>query len=283
MVRAEGRVVYFLFLVLFSILLFIYTYIRRKDKRIWIIYLFISGFSYIFDYFILIIFNAYQYKPHLTNDIWLDSTLGSIISQGIAIPVVAAFISAFKLRIKWVILFSLLFMGIEELFLAVDIYEHNWWTTGYTGFLLIPAFLVAKYWYTIMITTSQTKVHLITMYLVITTITQSFIYFLVLLFNTHWYTIGWFSHPSRDHIAVNGIVLVLITCLITFVIIYWFNWYSVALLLLIEGAIYTLLIRLNIMHIPVYWNSSYYLMITLVLVLFYRWLYVKWFCEGRVK
>ncbi len=138
---------YFWFFVLSGISLFVFiiAIIKHKEKkRLVQTYFFISGLAYIVDYFTLIIFQGYDYKPNLFKSFWFDSTLGSIVSQGFAIPTAASVIAAFHYPFVIIILTTISFIGIEELFIKFDLYDHHWWRTWITFFTIAYLFLFSK-------------------------------------------------------------------------------------------------------------------------------------------
>ncbi|MDL4843126.1 hypothetical protein [Aquibacillus rhizosphaerae] len=271
--------VWFLFLFIISLAIFIITIKKLSDReRLIQTFLYISGIAYIVDYVVLIVFNSYQYKPGLSESLWFDSTFGSIFSQGILVPTVAMAIAGFHLNFLWIILISVGFMGIEELFLAVDVYEHHWWKTWYTGFLLLIGFYLAKNWYQ-SLQKPSIFTQLVTIYMAICFYVTTLRFFMVMQFSTHYYSVGWFSNPLRDHIAGNALILFIWMIPVTIVVTVWFRWYSVLILLASEWIIDHLLIKYGYMHIAPFWHVYYFVIILLVSVLLFRFIYLQWFIK----
>lgn len=138
----------------FFILLIIHTgmmcyafYKSKNRKRLFVLLLSNIGLAYLFEYMILNIFNAYEYKPKVFKIKKIDNVFGAILSQAIFVPFTAIFITSLQLGWKSKILFSFYFSLIENLFLKLKIYRHNWWRTIYSFFLFPIYFHLSDSWY----------------------------------------------------------------------------------------------------------------------------------------
>ncbi|MCM3668568.1 hypothetical protein M3181_06075 [Mesobacillus maritimus] len=103
--------------------------------------------GYYFEYFVVNLFRGYVYKPAVFKNKQFDQIFGAILSQAMFVPFTAVFITIFQLnwKLKW--LFSFYFFFIENLFVHLRVYTHNWWRSTYT-FLLLPFyFWISDKWY----------------------------------------------------------------------------------------------------------------------------------------
>jgi len=270
---------YFWFFILsgISLIVFIIAVIKHKEKkRLFQIYFIISGLAYIVDYITLIIFQGYDYKPNLLKSFWFDSTVGSIVSQGFAIPTAASIIAAFYYPFVTIILITILLIGIEEFFIKFNLYDHHWWRTWITFILLPICFYLAKFCYKKL--KNPTKaVQYITMYLTISVYSNTLQFLLIVLFSTHLYPIGWFSDPYRNTLALNALIFFLYTFLITFVVMFQFKWYWIAGTLFFKWMVDDFLVKKGILFLAEHWNLFYFFILHLITILLFRFVYIKWF------
>ncbi len=138
---------FFVLLFIHSSLL-IYTFYKRKDRKLLFITLLSGmGLCFIFEYFILSHLKAYRYKPKLFKNKDLDNFFGAIMSQAVFVPFTAIFLTAFKVGWKGKFLFAMFFGLVEKLFLFMGIHKNNWWKTRYTVTLIPIFFYIIDFWY----------------------------------------------------------------------------------------------------------------------------------------
>jgi hypothetical protein len=86
----------------------------------------------IFETIIKIVFKAYMYYPKIImNSTYDDSLAGNLFSQ-FSVGSTALIIAVFQLNCFWYALFAGVYCLIEELFLAMGIFSHNWYHTWMT-------------------------------------------------------------------------------------------------------------------------------------------------------
>lgn len=209
---------WFYALTFISSILFIFT-LWKKDKNI-------TGLAFIFDYIIFILFNAYVYKPHIFKEQWLDSGFGSVVSQGVAVPIVATFLIEFKLRWYWYRIFTFVFMGIEKWYTRANIYEQYWWKFAYTFIFILFAFLIARFWYK-KLDEPNAIVKFLTTYMAIITIENLVFLYLYVFLETHNFAPGWFSDISRDHVAGNAFYIFVYSLLFAYIFCNPLRWFSI--------------------------------------------------------
>lgn len=146
----KKRIHKFPFLILFmihSVFLLFAFYKNRDRKTLFISLLSNISFAYLFEYFVLNLFQGYRYKPRILKKNYPDNILGAILSQAIFVPFTAIFITAFQLGWKIKIAFGIYFGLIENLFIRLKIYKHYWWKTMYTVILIPCYFYISDQWY----------------------------------------------------------------------------------------------------------------------------------------
>jgi hypothetical protein len=270
----------YLLISVISVVLLIYTFIkdRKNTNRNFSVYFFIAGLSFILEFFILVCFNAYQYRPHVFNYTWHDNILGSFTSQALAIPSAAVFLAAFQLSWLWIAGLSLFFVMVELLFLYLNIYGHHWWSIVYTAILLPIGFTIAQKWFKWM-TGKSNFIRFFTIYLGLNTYAQTLKYFLYVFMATHQYRIGVFSDQHRDSIFGNSIYLAIITVLMTYVIVFKFKWYWAAAVACLEWVLTSILVRFDILILGDHWRIGYFPLLLLSTLILFRWIYLKLFNE----
>jgi hypothetical protein len=137
----------FIILLILHVMILVFTFHKKRDKSYFVLLLSNIGFAYLFEFFVLNLFQAYTYYPNILKNRKLDNYLGAIFSQAIYVPIVATAITAFKLKWKWKLFFSFYFVMIEHLFIQLKIFRNNWWKTSYTFLFLLICFFGSDKWY----------------------------------------------------------------------------------------------------------------------------------------
>jgi hypothetical protein len=253
-----------------SIIMLLYVMYRTKNYRNFLLFLMMVGTGYIIEFIIYILFGSYQYYPKIIlHDPYYDSNLGAIASNLLALPVAATFIAAFQLNWIWIFSLTAYFVGIEWLFLELDIYKHNWWKLGYTAMGLPFYFSLAK-WYVKWI---MRPINSFTRPLILSLITGSILGTMqilpIMFFNSREYHVGWFENPSRDTTAFAYVFYVAITFL--FVLVVEISWKS----LILKYTLPTILILIVTMMLKhagivekhVWWDQIYYTLLNFVILI----------------
>jgi hypothetical protein len=143
----RNRSPFIILLIIHASLLF-YTFFKKKDRKGLVVLLFSNiGMGYLFEYFVLNLFNAYKYKPKIFRDRYLDNIFGAILSQAIYVPFTAVFISGLGLGHVWKIVFTIYFTFMDFLFVKLKVYRHYWWKTSYSFIGIIFFFNLSDWWY----------------------------------------------------------------------------------------------------------------------------------------
>ncbi|MFC0273554.1 hypothetical protein ACFFIX_19370 [Metabacillus herbersteinensis] len=200
------NIIWYLILLGFSLILFVLG-CRKGRKDFVILWLFSAGICYLFELIVFVFFNCYLYKPEIVADPFYDSTIGSIFSQGLTVPIMASFITIYRLGIRSILVGSLFLTGVELFYLHIDIYEHIWWKAYYTTLLVPLAFLITKIWY-LFIKRGGKWIEFVTMFFVNLTIITTITFLIVVLCPFYHFDIKWFDLESRNLTAINDVFFI---------------------------------------------------------------------------
>lgn len=126
--------------------------IKAKNRKpVIAFYLTISGVAFVFECTIFIYLKAYEYYPMIIR--WSpfnDGLAGNLFSQ-FSVAATALLAVIFNLKYYWYFILAGVYSAIEELFLALGIYKHNWYRTWMTFIAFIIFFILVKRMYLIVI------------------------------------------------------------------------------------------------------------------------------------
>ncbi|MEF2968685.1 hypothetical protein V3851_23060 [Paenibacillus sp. M1] len=264
----------YLLLIVTSLILIAISWYKSKQLMLIPYYICISGIIYIFELFVYVIFDSYKYMPGVFKNAYYDSTLGAVVSNGFIIPSACAFIAVLGLGIWWILLIGTGFMGVEQLFIYLGIYEHHWWRTIFTGIGVSVLFLMGKWiWRKINASDKSYFFRLLLLYLINVSLQGSIMFFYIVLFHQIEYRIGWFDNPSRDNIALAALFSHIDSILFALVISLQAKWYWKAILIAGLGCFFLLLIRLEILFVTGIWSIITLILLLVVLLLLLSGLY----------
>jgi len=125
-----------------------FTMYKKKNLSTLIaFYLFASSTTFTGEYFALVVFEGYIYKPGIYADPFRDGLLGHVIINSTLWPATAIAIWAFSLKYRWISLVTIGYLLAEYLFEQLGIYEQYWWKY-YMSFIIVFAFcLINKTWF----------------------------------------------------------------------------------------------------------------------------------------
>lgn len=119
-------------------------YSPHRRKFLIALYLTITGLAFSFEMMVLTFFKAYSYMPMLIPQSPPDDSIAGNLFSQFSVSATAVLIARFRLRYYWYFIFSVAYGLIEELFLYLDIYKHNWYQTWMTVALLPILFWIAQ-------------------------------------------------------------------------------------------------------------------------------------------
>jgi len=116
----------------------------KRPKFVFAFYMVLVGQVLFFETMILIVFKAYNYYPMIVLTSPFDDVLAGNLFSQFSVASTALLVAVFNLEYYWIIILSGLYGLIEELFLALGIYSHNWYQTWMTVVSLNIYFWWAK-------------------------------------------------------------------------------------------------------------------------------------------
>ncbi|MDF2593545.1 MAG: hypothetical protein K0S75_3011 [Clostridia bacterium] len=118
-----------------------------KVSALLIFYLFTASLTWIGEFIVLGLFNAYAYKTGVFEDPWAQNLLGHLIINTTLYPSAAIVMVTYSLRYGWILTFAAIFTLIEYLFVNLRIYEQHWWRY-YMTFIAVVIFLsIFHFWF----------------------------------------------------------------------------------------------------------------------------------------
>ncbi|MFD1953036.1 hypothetical protein ACFSL6_02295 [Paenibacillus thailandensis] len=235
-------------LIAASIVLIAFSWRKCNNAKLIPFYICISGLIYIFELVSFVILDSYRYMPGIFKDLFYDSAIGAVVSNGFIVPSACVFIAVYNLSFLWILLISAGFMGVEQLFLHLDIFEHHWWKTIYTGIGLIVLFLIGKrLWRKMNEADLPYYFRLIALYIINVSLQGSVQFFYIVLFHQVEYRPGWFEDPSRDNISFATIIVHMDSVLFAIAISLRAHWLWKAVILAGIGGGLLWLIQLDVL------------------------------------
>ncbi|WP_264806163.1 hypothetical protein [Cytobacillus sp. NCCP-133] len=272
----SNNLLWFMALVLISLWIMYITYKKTKFRHNLALYFFTMGLAFIMEYIVLILGGAYTYYPRFFSNQWYDDVFGSSISQAFFIPSVLVAIAAFRIPVKWVVLIIVAILGLEEFFLWLGIYEHNWWKSWFTSIILFVSVFVVKWWRN-RIEGRGFFFQFVTIYMTITTIFQGLTFYLTAILKTHHYTLGLFESPYQDHIAFSVFIWLIYAVLLTVIIMRFYRFVWLALLFFADFSFHTILIKMEILHVSSCWHPIYFSLMLIILLMIIKKMNSKMF------
>ncbi len=116
----------------------------KNRKLIIAIYLTISGLTFFLEMIIYSYFKSYQYFPMLIPQSPSDDSIAGNLFSQFSVCATALLIAVYKLKYYWYLIFAAAYGAIEEIFLMLGIYKHNWYQTWMTIIGLLLVFWITK-------------------------------------------------------------------------------------------------------------------------------------------
>ncbi len=116
----------------------------RNPKHEIALFLSVSGIAFSFEAAIFCFLKAYYYYPMIFLGSPIEDGLAGNLFSQFSVVTTAILIAVLNLKYYWYFIFSMVYGIIEELFLRLGIYSHNWYRTWMTMLGLILLFWVVK-------------------------------------------------------------------------------------------------------------------------------------------
>lgn len=243
-----------------------------KASTLLVFVLFSACFTWIGEFIVLGLFDAYAYKTGVFENPWAQNLLGHLLINTTLYPAAAIVLVTYQLRYRWVLLTAGFFTLIEYGFVQLRIYEQHWWRY-YMTFLAVTFFLsVYRKWFSAMNQKRYGLVRAATFYFVAMLIIHAPAPILLLLGKQHYqmsFVNNLFGDLYLSSIIViffyhlfEALLLVLCTCVLR-------RWYWSLLPIIISIAAQTIFAKLNILIIEQGWSLIYTIVIYLLFIVIY--------------
>lgn len=252
-----------------SLLLLGFVCFKSKTYRSLLLFLAMTSVAYLIDSVNYTFLKCYQFYPKFTRiSEFQDSNLGGMASNLLALPAAAALIAVLQLSWVWILAITGLFVGIEWLFLQLDIYRHFWWRTSYTVVCLPIYFALAKAWFPRIMRSQRGLLHFATLYLLTASLVGNVQIMIPIIFlGNRMYEIGWFDDPYQDSSAFATVLWLSFTLLFVLTLrLRWQRWLKYSVIIVFLYLAITLLQHTGIQHSYVWWDVWYCLSVTVVLL-----------------
>lgn len=259
--------IWYILLMILSTILFLLTIWKKKDVKLFILLLFTVGIIYIIEYFVLVIFNGYEYDPNILKNHYYDNIVGAIVSNAFAVPMTSVFIAAFRLNIVWKLVCMGILIGIEFLFVHLGIYKHIWWSYLYTGIAMLFSFFISSKWYSVLLKYGRKRiVQFITLYFTHISILATFEFIVFGIFNLYFYSLEWFNDPYRSNVAISALYIYIISFIIVIMIVFECSWIWLIICLLMFSIVDFGLVKAHILKVTHNWFFGYFFLIRLLVL-----------------
>lgn len=160
--------IWYIYLGILTLLELIFVMITVENRRLTLaFYLTLIGIVLHFETTIFIFLKAYAYYPMILKNPPMpidDMLMGNLFSQ-MSVAATALLLAVRNLRYYWYVIFALMYGVIEEAFLALGIFSHNWYQTWMTVVCLLVYFCIAKIMYRIILREIKPLVYYLYIYL----------------------------------------------------------------------------------------------------------------------
>lgn len=261
---------WYLGLSVLSIILLIYTCLKKGTVRTLLLFLIMTECAYIADTIIYTFLESYFYIPNLIkHDPYYDSNMGGLTSNFSVVPTIGTFIGICQLNRVWTLAFTALLAVIEWLFVKLKIYILYWWRIPYTSFgLFFVYFPMAKLIYKLVSQPLKGIRHSLFLFLTIAPILGTTHLLPIMFFSNRYYNPGWFQDRGHDtsafvsiyYLCSSMLLVVLLKCNWKYG---WMKYPSLGIILFIVTII---LKSIGILHSLVWWDTWYYILAPIIIL-----------------
>lgn len=190
-------------LMVVSVAILAIVLICKKDFRLLVLHLALTGIIHPFEIAVMIILVGYRYLPGILPQPDHDNAFGAFVSDLFIVPASAVVINAFSLGWGAITGFAAGFTVIDWYYAKIGVYEHYWWKSVYTGIGLLIFYAISrKLWAGLCEARPARWFRLAVIYLVYSTLHSLANMFTVMIFNLYRFQAAWVEGgPARDHAA----------------------------------------------------------------------------------
>ncbi len=198
----------YLILIAIFVPLIVWTIVHKREPGLITVFSTYIGMIYFVEFFVLVVFSGYCYKPMVLSVPYYDNILGAVISDLVVVPAIALVVAAFQLKNVWCVVLGILFGGIEWIFISLRVYQLYWWKIAYTIVVFTLFFIFARYWLKKVRECCHPVMHFISLFLPSFMLVAT-ILFVTGVFGLHLDHIGVFAERHRDSVFIASIYGVL--------------------------------------------------------------------------
>lgn len=250
-------------LAIISLGILIFIYSKKRKSSFLLLFLVMVEFAFLIETVIYIFGGSYEYFPKIIKyNSYYDSNVGALVSNLLIVPALATLIGVFKLNWLWISFFTAFLTFTEWLFLRLNIYEHNWWKTGYTTFgLLFVFFPLGKVICRQISKPLKGIKHSIFLFLCTAPILGCMHIIPIMWLSNRAYFLGWFKDYAHDTTAFASLYHVVVAIIFTILIkINWRHRGSKYLVMASITFVTTLILtKIGILKSYVWWDPWYYI------------------------
>ncbi|WP_147534919.1 hypothetical protein [Bacillus marasmi] len=125
-------------------------YIKRdvyKVSTLLVFFMFTASYTWIGEFVVLGLFDAYAYKTGIFDNIWAQNLLGHLILNTTLYPATAVVMVAFSLRYGWISFVAASFSLTEFVFVKLNLYEQHWWKYYMTPLVVFIFLSLTRKWF----------------------------------------------------------------------------------------------------------------------------------------
>ncbi|HEX2927868.1 MAG TPA: hypothetical protein VHP38_16700 [Ruminiclostridium sp.] len=270
--------VWYILLGISALIQLVFAIAKTKRRRLtFAIYLTTVGITLYFETVILIFFGAYAYYPmiiHSHSDPFNDILAGNLFSQ-FSVSTTALLVITLNLKYYWYFITGGIYGIIEELFIALGIYSHNWYRTWMTVIGLPILIWLVKKMYSKILQGIKPITYYVYIYLGLFTL-----YVVTLLWGLDVagfmrFTNTLFNNPKFSRYGLYLIYYSLSSIFMMLIYFLKFKFRLKFLLIFILYAIYYTSYKLNL----IWFKEGYFLPVSTITIL---WLYLSIFILDRL-
>lgn len=245
---------WYILLALASTLLFIYTCVKRWNRKLIVLYLFIAGVTYSFEYIVLVLLNSYVYKPLMLENRYYDNMLGAMFSDAFTVPMSSVFVAAFSLPLGARLLVIGIILLIEWAFQHLGIYDHYWWHYVFTAAGLFIAFYLAQKWLNLLTQALTPAVRFWTLFSINFALQSTVVFVVGVFYDAYHMHLGLFANPTRDHLMFATMQSYVLCFMFAFVVCARNKWIWVPITLITYWLVLNALMKYGLLQFSPGWK-----------------------------
>ncbi|WP_080848735.1 hypothetical protein [Cytobacillus gottheilii] len=191
-----SNIVPYFVLTVISVSVLITVILHQRQFGYFVLFLCYSGMVYVAELFVMVIGDCYVYKPEVLDIPYYDHILGAIVSNLFVIPVLGVLTAVYQLRLRWLVGFAAILVGVEWIFESLGIYYVNWWTKVHTFIAVLLFFLLSKIWMKALLS-GKRGIQFLSLWM------QGWggaatVMYIMSVMGIRYYQFGFFDNPYRD-------------------------------------------------------------------------------------